>query len=123
MMKGLGVNSNWVAWSLVLAAGVNTCIANLLLKRSRIEAIDSSLLSLLLSPWMISALIFFGINVVLFTKALDKLPVSAAYPVLAGLGFSLLAITSNWFFGERLGLNQWIGIGLILAGLIIMSRS
>lgn len=122
-MEGLGVNSHWISWSLVLAAGVNTCIANLLLKRSRIEAIDSNLVSLILSPWMISALVFFGINVVLFTKALDKLPVSVAYPVLAGLGFSLLAITSNWFFGERLGLSQWIGIGLILAGLIIMSRS
>lgn len=59
----------------------------------------------------------------LFAKALDKLPVSAAYPVLAGLGFSLIAISGSWFFGERLGLNQYIGLGMILAGIIIMSRS
>ncbi|MDR1578249.1 MAG: hypothetical protein LBT86_08530 [Deltaproteobacteria bacterium] len=36
--------------------------------------------------------IFFGINVILFAKALDKLPVSVAYPVFAGLGFLLATI-------------------------------
>jgi multidrug transporter EmrE-like cation transporter len=116
------MNSTWVAWCFVFAAGINTCIANLLLKRSRLEVSDPGLVALFLSPWLLSALVFFGLNVILFTKALDKIPVSAAYPVLAGLGFSLLAISSSWFFGERLGFNQWLGISFILAGLIMTSR-
>lgn len=119
----VSVNSVWVAWSLVLAAGVNSCIGNLLLKRSRLEAPDPSLFSLLFSPWFIAGLVFYGINVILFAKALDKLPVSAAYPVLAGMGFGLITIAGSYFFGERLGLNQYIGLGIILTGIIIMSRS
>jgi multidrug transporter EmrE-like cation transporter len=116
------MNFTLSAWGLVFAAGINTCIGNLLLKRSRLEAPDPGLLSLLFSPWLIAGLVFYAINVVLFAKALDKLPVSAAYPVLAGMGFALIAITGNYFFGERLGLNQYVGLGVILAGIIIMSR-
>lgn len=113
----------WKSWVLVFAAGINTCIGNLLLKQSRRAPIDQGLISMFFSPWFIGGLVFFGINVILFTKALEKLPVSAAYPVLAGLGFSLIAVFSNVLFGERLNLNQWIAVGMILAGIVIMSRS
>lgn len=114
---------SWKEWSFVFAAGINTCIGNLLLKQSRRVSNDPDLISILLSPWVVGGLLFFGINVILFTKALEKLPVSAAYPVLAGLGFSLLAIFSGILFGERLNLSQWIAVSMILAGIIIMSRS
>ncbi|MBL1198693.1 MAG: EamA family transporter [Nostoc sp. GBBB01] len=117
------MNFTFNAWTFVFAASINTCIGNLLLKRSRLEAPDPGLVSLLLSPWFISGLVFYSINVVLFGKALDKLAVSTAYPVFAGLGFALIAITGNWFFGERLALNQCLGLGIILMGIIIMSRS
>ena len=110
-------------WILVLAAGVNTCIGNLLLKQSRRVASDLSLLSMFFSPWFIGGIMFFGMNVILFTKALEKLPVSAAYPVLAGLGFGLLAISSSILFDERLNYNQWVGVAMILAGVIVLSRS
>lgn len=117
------MNFPWSAWILVFAASVNTCIGSLLLKRSRLESTDPSLLSLLLSPWFLSALVFYGINVVLFAKALDKLPVSTAYPVFAGIGFGLIAIAGSCLFREHLNLNQLVGLGVILAGIIIMSRS
>ncbi|MDZ8077969.1 MAG: SMR family transporter [Nostoc sp. DcaGUA01] len=119
----MNMNFTLSTWSFVVAASINTCIGNLLLKRSRLEAPDPGLVSLLLSPWFISGLVFYSINVVLFGKALDKLPVSTAYPVFAGLGFGLIAITGSWFFGERLGLNQYLGLGIILIGIIVMSRS
>jgi multidrug transporter EmrE-like cation transporter len=117
------MNLNWDAWVLVFIAGINTCIGNLFLKQSRLVATDRSLFSMLFSPWFIGGLLFFGINVIIFTKSLDKLPVSIAYPVLAGLGFSLLAISGNLLFGERLVGSQLWGVALILAGIIIVSRS
>lgn len=113
----------WREWGFVVAAGINTCIGNLLLKQSRRFPNDLGLLASFLSPWFIGGLFFFGINVVLFTKALEKLPVSAAYPVLAGLGFSLLAIFGNLLFEERLSVSQWGALAMILAGIVIMSRS
>lgn len=113
----------WKAWILVFAAGINTCIGNLLLKQSRRVPTDQGLLSLFLSPWFLGGLVFFGVNVILFTKALEKLPVSAAYPVLAGLGFSLIVVFSGFLFDERLAWSQWMGVGMILGGIIIVSRS
>jgi multidrug transporter EmrE-like cation transporter len=114
---------NLDAWVLVFIAGINTCIGNLFLKKSRLVATDPSLFSLLFSPWFIGGAFFFGINIIIFTKSLDKIPISVAYPVLAGLGFSLLAITGNLLFGERLAGVQLWGVGLILAGIIMVSRS
>jgi multidrug transporter EmrE-like cation transporter len=113
---------SWVGWNLVIAAAVNNSIAGLLLKRSRIDVPDDSLMTLLLSPWLIASIPFFAVNVVLFAKSLDKLAVSAAYPVLAGLGFGLIAVFGKLVFDERLGMNQWLGIALILAGVILVSR-
>lgn len=116
------MNGTWFAWSLVIAAAINNSIAGLLLKRSRIDPPNDSLIALLLSPWLIAALFFYGANVVLFAKSLDKLPVSAAYPVLAGLGFGLIAIFGKLIFDERLGLNQWMGMALVLAGIILLTK-
>ena len=118
------MNAIWNAWVLICFAAVNNSVAAVLLKRSRFGAPPgSSLASLLLSPWFIGALVFYSANVMLFAKALDKLPVSTVYPVYAGLAFGLVAIAGNYFFGERLGFGQYIGLGIILAGIIITSRS
>jgi multidrug transporter EmrE-like cation transporter len=117
------INSiNWISWSLVLIAAINSGIGNLLLKKSRLEAPDPSLLTLLLSPWFMAAIIVYGINLIVFAKALDSLPVSTAYPVFAAIGFSLVALTGSLLLGERFGLNQIIGLGLIVSGIIVMSR-
>ena len=110
------------AWFLVFMAGVNSCIGNLLLKRSRTNTCDSSLVSSFFSPWFLFGLFFYGVNVFLFAKSLDKLDVSVAYPALAGTGFALLAFTAKWIFKERMSLFQWIGIVLILAGILLISK-
>ena len=117
------INSiNWISWSLVLIAAINSGIGNLLLKKSRIEAADPGLLTLLLSPWFMAAILVYGINLIVFAKALDSLPVSVAYPVFAAIGFSLVALIGSLVLGERFGLNQMIGLGLIVTGIIVMSR-
>lgn len=114
--------SNLNAWGLLLIAAFNNSLGSLFLKKSRLVASDPSLLSLITSPWFLAGLCIYGINVILFTKALEKLPVSQAYPVFAGLGFSLIAVASHYFFGERFIWQQWVGFSLILSGIILMSR-
>jgi multidrug transporter EmrE-like cation transporter len=117
------MNAQWIAWSLVLLAGINSCIGNLLLKKSRLVATDGGLFALLLSPWFLGGLFFYGINVILFAKALERLPVSQAYPVLAGSGFALLVFSAAWIFGERLGPSQWAGMFAVLLGIYLLSRT
>ena len=103
------------AWSLLFIAALNNSIGSLLLKQSRLTASDPSLLKLITSPWFLAGLCVYGFNVILFTKALEKLPVSQAYPVFAGLGFGLIAVASHYLFGERFVLQQWVGFSLILS--------
>ena len=110
-----------VSWLLVLSAGVNSCIGNVLLKQSRLVAKDGGLVELMFSPWFLGGLAFYGINVILFAKALDHLPVSAAYPVLAGAGFALLGLASFWLFRERLGAVQVAGMVLIVVGIFLLA--
>jgi multidrug transporter EmrE-like cation transporter len=110
-----------ISWLMVLAAGVNSCIGNLLLKQSRLVAPDGGLVALLFSPWFIGGLAFYGISVILFAKALDNLPVSAGYPVLAAVGFVLLGLSSYWIFHERLGAMQIAGMALIVVGIFLVA--
>ncbi len=109
-------------WLLVLAAGLNSCIGNLLLKKSRLAAEAPGLMPLLFSPWFIGGLFFYAVNVVLFAKALDRLPVSIAYPALAASGFALLVFSAALIYGEKLGPNQVLGLGAVLIGIWLLAR-
>jgi len=79
------------SWLLVIAAGVNSCIGNLLLKQSQCTRNADGLVGLLSSPWFVGGLVFYGVNVILFAKALEHLPMSSAYSVLASVAFALVA--------------------------------
>ena len=110
--------------ALVIAAGVNSAIGNLLLKWSRVAAAPgATTLEKLLSVGFLGGLFFYAVNVVLFAKALDDMPVSIAYPILAGVGFALLALASSMIFAEALTLSKALGIGLILLGIVALART
>ena len=115
--------SMWESWLLVGLAAISTCMGNILLKKSRFVLTDPGFLPLMTSPWFVGALICYGIDLILFTKALDRLPLSTAVPVASGIGFISVALLSNAFFGERLTFNQLFAASLITAGIVIMSRS
>lgn len=110
---------------LILAAAVNSTIGNLLLKRSREGAGDATsaadLFWQLVSPWFIGACLFYFLNLVCFAKALDKMPVSIGYPLLAGLAFLILTVSSAWVFNEKIGLTQLGGLVLIVGGMSLLA--
>lgn len=102
-------------------AALNNAIGSLMLKQSRVGA-PPGLGGLVSSPWFWGGLFFYGINVLIFAKALETLPVSAAYPVLAGLGFAAIALGGAWFLGEGLGWSQAVGMAVIVAGIGLVAR-
>lgn len=107
---------------LVLVAAFNSCLGNLSLKYSRMIAKpDGTLLDMLFAPFFILGLVFYGINVVLFAVALEKAPVSVAYPILAGTGFALLVIMSAILLGERIGFVQLAGVAVITLGIALIA--
>ena len=119
----LKIESSFLAWTLVILASINTTLGNLFLKRSRMYIDDYSILGLMQSYWFIGGLCFYGINVVVFSKSLELLPVSSAYPVLAGLGFALIIITSHFLYYEKFGMTQLIGICFILIGIVLIAHN
>lgn len=113
---------NALALIQVLAAGMSSCIGNILLKWSRTSLpADARLPDEFLSIGFIGGLAFYGINLVLYAKSLDYMEVSVAYPVLAGTGSAALAVASYYLFGEPFHLHKWVGLGLILAGIIFLT--
>ena len=114
--------STTFAWSLVVLAGINSTIGNILLKKSRELNSGVSFFSSLFDLWFIGGVAFYGLNVLLFAKALDVLPVSTSYPVLAGVGFAFLAVSSNMILKESLSTSQLIGLFSVLLGIILLSK-
>ena len=95
---------------------------SILLKRSRLVAVNSSFLETFLSPWSLAALVIYSTGLLLFAKALDHLPVSIAVPFSTGFGFVLTTVLSHYLFGERLMINQLVALSLIFAGVIVVTR-
>lgn len=76
-----------------------------------------------LSQWPILAgLACYVVSVAVWIVGLSRVDVSIAYPMLS-LGYVVNAIAAWWLFGEALGPMRWSGMLLILAGVLVMSRS
>jgi multidrug transporter EmrE-like cation transporter len=112
----------WQSWLFILGAAFNTSVANILVKESRLHPRGPGLFGLLFSPWFVGGLAFYGISLLLFAKALERLPVSMAYPAQAGLSFALLITFSCLFLGEQFTLLKISGIAIILVGMFIVVR-
>lgn len=104
----------------VFAAGLSSWIGNILLKWSRTSLpAGAGPADKFFSIGFVAGLAFYGINVLLFAKALDTMEVSA-YPVLARSGFASLAVVSHYIFGEPFHLYNWIGLALVLGGIVFL---
>lgn len=106
---------------LVLLAAACSTVGNLLLKHSRTASTFG--LPAHLSPWFGAAIVFYVLNLFLFAKALDRLPVSTGYPILAGVGFAMLTVCATALLGERFSLLQALGLLLVTAGVVCLARS
>jgi len=78
-------------------------------------------MQLLLSPYMIAAIILYGAATLLWVYILTKVPISYAYPIQS-LAFPLVVMLAVPLFKETVPVYRWIGIGVILAGVFITSR-
>ncbi|NLX12285.1 MAG: EamA family transporter [Phycisphaerales bacterium] len=82
-----------------------------------------SLVSEVLRNWvLLGGLLLFAGNVVLYTYALHRIKISAAYPVMVGGGFAIIAVVAWKILDEHLSPGQWVGVGLVLAGVYLIAR-
>lgn len=68
------------------------------------------------------ALMSFGVALFLVSRVMRELPVSVAYPLWAGGGTVGVSICGILVFDEAMGLNKALGVGLILAGAVLINH-
>jgi drug/metabolite transporter (DMT)-like permease len=79
-------------------------------------------LQLLAVPSLWYALTAYGLSVVVWIVGLSRVPVSQAYPLLS-LGYVLNIGLAWWLFGEVPNAQRVIGVGVIIAGVVLVARS
>lgn len=109
-----------VAW--VVCAALSSAVGNLMLKRATVGLGEQKILGLMASMWFWGGILFFIINFVFFTLLLEQMPLTIAYPLLTGVVFVTLAVAGWWFFAEQLAMIQYIGMGLILIGIVLLTQ-
>ncbi len=81
------------------------------------------LVKLLLRHWIVLLGVgCFAANVVFYAFALQKLPISTAYPIMVTGGFAIIVAVAGLILGERLSTPQWAGVAAILFGVYLVAR-
>jgi len=71
---------------------------------------------------LFSAMSLYAITSVAWIWVLQKIELGRVYPVMA-LAFVLVPIGSYFFFGERFNPQYFLGVAMIVAGIIIAVRA
>jgi|SRR6266487_683223 drug/metabolite transporter (DMT)-like permease len=79
------------------------------------------LLSMIWDPWVLSSIVAGFFAFLCWMAAMTKFELSYAYPFMS-LSFLLVLILSAILFQEPLTVSKVVGVGLIVAGIIIGSR-
>ena len=74
------------------------------------------------SPLVLLGLGFYGLGALAWIAVLSRLDLSGAYPVLA-LNFVFVTLASRFILGETVPPLRWLGILVIIAGILLVARS
>lgn len=101
----------WIAWTYLLvaiAAGASGTSA-----LARTEGFTRA------APALLTAACY-AVCFLALTRALRVIPVSVAYAIWSGIGIALVSLIAWVLFDQPLGLGELVGIGLILAGTVVI---
>lgn len=77
----------------------------------------------LATEWhIVTAMFCYGLSVVVWILALSRVPVSIAFPMLS-MAYVVNAIAAWYLLGEPFGPTKLIGMGIIILGVVIISRA
>ncbi len=120
-----------LTWMLLSGGVALNAVAQLLLKAatrsSGVLIADAGGISwpaaahLVRAPPLWAGLACYGVSVFLWVGALSRVPVSVAYPLLS-IGYVVNAFAAAALFGEVLSVTKLAGIGLIIAGVLLLTR-
>ncbi|MDB5495308.1 MAG: hypothetical protein JWP86_2645 [Phenylobacterium sp.] len=106
----------WVH-ALLLLSSLSAAGGQLMLKQGaagRVAAIE------FVNPWLAGGLSFYLLGAVLWIFALSKAPLTLVYPYTA-LTFVIVYVSGAALFGEVVPPRALAGVGLVLAGLLLIN--
>ena len=90
-----------------------------------LEVIATSLLKLsdgFAKPlYAVGSLVLFGILFYLLAIVFRHIPMGIAYAIWSGVGIVLISAIAYFFMGQKLDLPAIIGIGMIVAGVVVIN--
>lgn len=107
-----------VAAQLLIKAGTNA-VGYFEYTRENIVPIGWKLAT---EPHIIGAMGCYALGVVIWILALSRVQVSIAYPLLS-LGYVVNAVAAWYLFNEAFNPAKVIGMGVIILGVVIISRA
>ncbi|HTY51797.1 MAG TPA: EamA family transporter [Methanomicrobiales archaeon] len=86
-----------------------------------IPGVLSSVVAILSNPVILLGFICYGVGAVCWIFVLSRLDLSYAYPMYA-LMYAIIPIAALVFLKEHIPAGRWVGILLIVAGVIVVFR-
>lgn len=108
-----------MSWLLLIIAAFANAGANLLLQKSATLGVG---IGQYFSYYFLIGLSLFGLNILLYAKALEGVHVSLGYPVLVGIGVAVITLFSLLVEGKQFNISQVVGMLLVLAGIGLLSK-
>lgn len=107
---------------LLLKAGVNNVTAAIGTFSYTVENVWPVGLRLATQLPILGGLACYVVSVVVWILGLSRVDVSIAYPLLS-LGYVLNAVAAWYLFDESLSPTRLVGIGIIIVGVYVLTRS
>lgn len=82
----------------------------------------SQLVCAIRTPSILLGLLLYLIPTVLWIWLLRTIPLTVLQPILS-LSYVLTALLALWILHEPVPLQRWLGMGLIMMGILMVSRS
>ncbi|SFU93826.1 EamA family transporter [Alicyclobacillus macrosporangiidus] len=79
------------------------------------------LLRALFSPWILGGVLLYGVATLVWIYLLKQLPLSLLYP-MQSLAYVAAVLVALVFFHETVPVTRWIGLGIILIGVLFVAR-
>lgn len=120
-----------IAFVLILTGVLLNASAQLLLKAGtnavghfefHLENVIPIGMKIAFQPYIITGMVCYAISLVVWIMALSRVPVSVAYPMLS-IGYVINAVIAYYWFGEPLAMQKMIGIGFIVAGVVLVAKA
>lgn len=102
---------------MIILASLLSCAGQLCQKQAAQHGVGRGLVL-----WLGLSVLMLGSGMLVWLWVLQHVEVSIAYPMLS-LNFIFVTLAAHWIWKERISLHHWLGLVLIISGIVILGGS